>query len=303
MNESQFAPIRYLFHYFFGPPEVIAEFVRFIFDRTGRPAVSRLNAVELNGSGVPDFVLTHEWTMDEASGNRLDSIGGYTLAEQGVPVLNEPGQLGNASVHVAADNTWLEGASVDILPSSGPFTLSAWLKPGATNGLVQYGLVSAVSGAAADWRFAIYYTNARNASNCVLSDGASFFSLTISPMTITTGQYYLVALRRTAAGVWSFSVWDGLVWRDGSPQTFVLNPAVAPFAVGATPYGVLPANLSVDSIRIWSGIVINADVLALQSGLPAGPSSALALFNFSLQGQPGVSRLTNVAIFTTGQEA
>lgn len=217
----------------------------------------------VGGGGPALYSLTHHWTMDEASGNRLDSIGGYTLSEQGVAVLNEAGQIGNASLHVSADNTWLEGASVEILPT-GAFTFSAWLKPGATNGAVQYGLVSMTSGLAAGWRFGIYFTDARTIANCVLSNGASFYSLSVS-MTITTGQYYLVALRRTAGNVWTYSVWDGSTWTTGPSQTFVLNPTIAPFAVGATPTGALPANLSVDSIKIWDEFVPLDVVLREQS--------------------------------------
>jgi len=281
----------------------VAEFVRFIFDRAGRPGISKLNDVALNAPGIPEFVLIHDWTMDEVSGNRVDSIAGYVLSNQGFfPIGSEPGQLGNASLYVATENSWLQGlAADDILPSGGPFVFSAWVKPGGTNGATQTPL--AVGAGGLTRRFSINLPNGRTSIVMFVADAAGNASTITAFLTVTAGQYHLLAVRRSSANVWSLSVWDGTAWVEGdSTPTVILNPADEPFAVGALPTGGNPINGSIDSIRVWAGIVSNADLLALQSGLAAGPSSALALFKFNGQGQPRISRLTNIAIFTTGQE-
>ena len=288
----------------------LAEFVRFVFDRTGRPAVSRLNAVELNGSGVPDFVLTHEWTMDEAAGtDRVDLVGGYPLLEQGDPLDSQPGQLGNAVV-CRIDLGHLEGASgeeleahgVSLLPTAGPFTLSFWFNPGGTNGSTQVMLHIGRGTTLGTVRLFVSLPDGRDVVTTGIFSSSSGVGVGIVH-TITIGQWYLYALRRTSNDLWSIALWDGTAWTDvAHPTPIILAPIVSPLAVGAYIDGTFPANVTVDSLKLWAGIVSNADVLALQSGGQAGPPSALALFTFAEQGQPAVSRLTDVALFTTGQE-
>jgi hypothetical protein len=217
------------------------------------------------GGGGPDlYSLTHHWTMDEASGDRLDSIGGYTFSEQGVPVLNEAGQISNASVHAAAANNQLEGADVEILPT-GAFTISCWFKSGATNGTGQIVFHQGTGTTVALNRFYFLVNNGRTSVVFTVSSGSASSSPQVFH-TITLGTYYLFAARRSAANVWDIALWDGTTWTAGdTTPTVVLNPTVGPFAVGASTIGTFPANVSVDSIKLWAEYVPLDIVLRYQS--------------------------------------
>jgi len=227
---------------------------------------------------VSNPVLTHHWTMDEASGDRLDSVGAYTLSEQGVAVLNEAGQIGNASIHTAAANNQLEGVNADVVPTSGPFTLSFWFKMGATNGNSQV-VLHLGSGATAGTRrliFSVPNTRTSIVQGVYSIDSGAAFTLS---HTITEGAYYLYAVRRANGDLWSLALWDGTVWTEVAHATpIVLAPLVDPLAIGAYSMGTLPANVSVDSIKIWSDWLSNADVLLRQTANTLdedGPGSAI----------------------------
>jgi hypothetical protein len=145
---------------------------------------------------------------------------------------------------------------VDILPSAGPFTLSAWIKPGANNGTTQYPL--SLGGTAPNRRFHAAGFNTgigASFSTAISPDGTATSSATV-PVTVTPGQWYLYVLRRSATNVWQAAVWNGSAWFTSSTTpTVILNPTAEPFAVGALASGGSPANASVDSIKLWAEYV------------------------------------------------
>jgi hypothetical protein len=285
----------------------LAEFVRFVFDRSSRPAVSKLTTVVMNAPGISEFVLTHEWAMDEPSDgsqpvNRLDSVGGYTLIEQGSPLGSQPGQLGNA-VLCRIGFGQLEGApGTELLPTAGPFALSFWFRPGITNGATQVMLHLGSGTVPGTIRLFVSLPESRDVVTTGIFTLSAGVGLGVSH-TITTNAWYLYAVRRTSNDMWSAALWDGTTWTEAAhPTPIVLAPITSELAIGAYSDGTFPANVWVDSLRLWVGNLSNADILALQSGGQAGPPSALAFFAFEPQGQPQVSRLTDIALFTTGQE-
>jgi hypothetical protein len=85
----------------------------------------------VGGGGLNNFpaallpFLIHYWSMDEASGNRLDSIGGTTLGENGGAVASGPGKRGNAASFSRVTDTYLTSlANATMLE---PYSVAFWI--------------------------------------------------------------------------------------------------------------------------------------------------------------------------------
>lgn len=73
--------------------------------------------------------LTAFWTLDEASGTRVDSSGnGYDLSVGGSAVSSAAGKLNNAASFDGSTVNWLGRANPALALSGGAVTISAWVK-------------------------------------------------------------------------------------------------------------------------------------------------------------------------------
>lgn len=64
------------------------------------------------------------WKLDEASGNRADSVGSYTMTDNNT-VGSTAGKIGNASDHIRANNEYFSNASIGAAVGNA-WTLAGW---------------------------------------------------------------------------------------------------------------------------------------------------------------------------------
>lgn len=237
--------------------------------------------------------LEHAWSLDEASGSsREDSVGSYTLSESGGVVASETGQLDDAATLVAADNAILLGPETETIPE-GPMTISFWFKPGATNGTTQIMVSWMVTGGQ---KLQISMPNARTSiSSFISSDGSNGSTMTTS-VTVSVGSWYLCKLTRTAHNKWKMGIWNGSAWAQSSTQpTVILTDTVRALAIGGTGSAGTRSNVTVDSLKIWKGVLTDADTLARQSGAEDVPVLAdeSAFDDITYSGTRGILRTTD----------
>lgn len=70
--------------------------------------------------------LVSHWRLEEASGNRLDAVGGHTLTAYGAPVQIE-GRIGNCLDFDPETNDYLGCVGTPFKPLQDNFTITAWV--------------------------------------------------------------------------------------------------------------------------------------------------------------------------------
>ncbi|MCX5646979.1 MAG: protein kinase [Phycisphaerae bacterium] len=140
------------------------------------------------GNEWVDPTLRAHWAMDESAGSvARDSVGGHDAMIVGKVVWQPAGKVGGALAFDGKEN-FVRTLSPVLDPATGPFSIIAWVKGGATNRVI----VSQIGGA--DW---LYLNQFGMLTTDLKSSGTSGKSLT-SNAYLLDDQWHRVAL-----------TWDG----------------------------------------------------------------------------------------------
>jgi len=203
--------------------------------------------------------------MDETSGNRSDSAGSNTLADNNT-VGYVSGKNGNAANIIAANTEYLSitDGSQSGLDLSGSFTISAWIyisSYGGTWNCIASKYVSPSGGAS--YQFLV--NNSGNLHIGISDDGTSFESFAGSN-NITLNQWNHVVCRFTAGS--EFALWiNGSKETTGATKNSVYN-STADFIVGRRHYATSPYQYNgyIDEIALWNTNISDNAVTALYKG-------------------------------------
>ncbi len=188
--------------------------------------------------------LVSWWSLNEASGDRADSVGSTTLA-----ALNEPGSAagvqGSAlSVDSASDEVLVQAPdNADISLNATNFSISGWINFSDIPGVDQVWLVKGVAGAYD------YYFYLRADGKIVFAfspDGENIYSVA-SAQSLSPANWYHVA-----------AVYDGaqvvLYINAGTPASLEYNSGIfdgsAALKIGTFDYGT-GISQSIDEVAIW----------------------------------------------------
>ena len=172
------------------------------------------------------------WDLDEASGNRLDHVGGpvNTLLPRNAP-MGVPGHIGTAVHFVKTDEQYLYNSSTGPTTLTGPFTIAFWVRPTASATATSGLLTNGFSTMAGQYDFVVLSLASSNAVLVSFNGGQGGVITSSSVLTV---------------GAWNFV----MLWRTLSPNvlslqlnadpvetaSFLTPPAVAitRFNMGAT---------------------------------------------------------------------
>jgi hypothetical protein len=196
--------------------------------------------------------LVSYWKMDEASGNRADSHGSFTLTDNNT-VLAGTGIINNgADFESSASEYFSWTADAAFLPAA--MSISCWIKKESNTGL------NAIFSKEASGVGYVLYTNGSTLSMTfqgidTLSHGTS----------ISTATWYHVVF-----------TWDGtngkIYLNNGSPATTAtftsLNSSTAAQAIGNRSAGVSTGYFDgiIDEVAFWSRAISAAEVAEIYNG-------------------------------------
>jgi hypothetical protein len=214
--------------------------------------------------------LVAHWTMNETSGNRLDSSGNnHTLIPSGA-IASAAGKFGNAAVFNGTAKLSLASASQLNLASD--FSVSFWVK---FSSVATYAILfskylsSPVGGLAID-----FLPGSAATFRCVFAKSASSPELVIlnSSTNIILNQYYFVALTHNfATKTLGFSldnqtagITADTVSGQPNPYTFTMTDNALDIVVGGWAADTLHIpSAQIDQVRIYNRVLTPAEVSAL----------------------------------------
>ena len=229
---------------------------------------------ELSGAAAePDSLLTDLvswWSLDEASGARVDSHGSNNLSDNNT-VTQAAGKVGNAGQFTAANSEYLElAASQDegLYAGARDFTVSAWVYLDA---LWVAGVPTAASvggdtttPAITDWRISLAPTNkmAFGVANESPQVGRSVTANTFGALSADTW-YNVIAYYENATTTLGIIVND--TTPDESDAASTLNISDSPFRIGrwATYYW----DGRVDEVAFWERLLTAEEITRLAAGM------------------------------------
>lgn len=217
---------------------------------------------------LTDNLLAY-WSLNEASGNALDSVGSLTLTDTNT-VARVAGLLGNCGRFVRSASEHFTANSGTLFNlGSGNFSIQAWVKPVANN--VNYNLVTKDD--VSNRQFGLELTGNGNGSVrfFIINSGGSNFGFDTPVNTFSIGAWvHIVVIRRG-------TTWE--CWVDGSSKTCntlgssllagtAMNASTAAFQIGRKPYTGFqnPYDGDMDEVGIWSRAISSAEVSQLNNG-------------------------------------
>jgi hypothetical protein len=191
--------------------------------------------------------LVAHYKLDEASGDRLDTVGGHTLTAINTPG-SDTGKIGNAATFARANSRMLgilSGSAGDFSPGANPFSIAGWInftqvtgsptinaKWDSTNGNRQW-MVRRLTG-----------TGVLQFS--VTSDGQAGTRADVNGAAITSG-------------IWNFFCvgWDGariFAQLNNDLRTYT-NFAGPVYSGGQAPYLIGAFGLTTSGQEFWNGLI------------------------------------------------
>jgi hypothetical protein len=200
--------------------------------------------------------LTNHWTLDETTGttafNSVGSVNGTIGGEAGNVTIGQPGQVDLAYVFSggtnAATSARVELAS-DMLPGTGQFTLSGWIRstvPGGSNNGSIFGNRDTLN----------FLLDISTNKLRLLGFGSDFSSTS----NVNTGDWVHVAVSRNADDLVSMYV-NGIS-EITQTSTNAFNPA-ATWYIGNRTSLVTPFQGSLDEIATWTRSLTDQEVAVL----------------------------------------
>lgn len=208
--------------------------------------------------------LVSYWSLDEASGTRVDSHGSNNLTDNNT-VGSTTGVVSNAASFVAANSEYLSHASnTDLQTGDIDFTLAAWAK---LNTKGAYETVVSKDQYDTSREYLVYYDFPADRFALLVSSGGSSASQTTllaqSFGSVPTGTWcFIVICHDSINNALKICVNDGTV--DSAAWTTGVYSGSAPFQIGAsddfgTP-GSNPLNGEVDEVGFWKRVLTAGEI-------------------------------------------
>lgn len=201
------------------------------------------------------------WKMDEASGNRADSVGSNTLTANGTGgVGSAAGKINDAADIESADDDYLSitdaaQTGLDIL---GNFTLSVWMKPESLSGAVSPGIVTKLT-AGTGYAFVLDWSSAPAWKPTWVREDSSTPLQGASAPSVGNWIHY----------VWTFDGTDLRLYTngalDGGPAAYTSHSdSGANFNIGRSVlYSSRKYDGLIDEVGVWSRAITAAEVTSL----------------------------------------
>jgi hypothetical protein len=195
------------------------------------------------------------WRLEEASGNRVDSVSALALAPQGSvgTLTNAAGKTGSALAMNGTTGAYLslaDTATVSVGTSTS-FTIACWVYFQAGTGGAEWGMVGKGNVSSTQNTCEYHWYLAASAFRFVVGNGSSRVDRAYPGLTATAGQWYFL-VGWWDAGTLSLQINNGTV--DSSAWAAGSYDSTLPFEVGrqlgytaATSY----LNGRVDNIMFW----------------------------------------------------
>lgn len=156
--------------------------------------------------------LLRYYKHDEASGTRVDSVGGLNLADNNT-VTQAVGKVGNAGQFTAANSEWLSGSDSGLVFAAVDFSVSVWVYADAIAGAASEGrgIISVHNNdSTGDWHISVLLNRAVSFDHWKSNgaDSTGRHDTTTTPITDST--FHHIVCRRTS-GVYT-------IWVNGSNQ-------------------------------------------------------------------------------------
>ena len=165
--------------------------------------------------GTPSFMtgMLAWWRLEEASGNRVESISGQALVPQGsvAQITNAAGKTGNALAMNGTAGTYLSLAdNATMSVGTGSFSIACWVYLNSTSG--HTGFAGKGSGAVNNNSIEYQLYMVGGAFYVAVGNGSTSSGIQYASVTPTTGQwYFLVGWYDAALDILYFQVNNGTV--------------------------------------------------------------------------------------------
>lgn len=210
--------------------------------------------------------LLRYYQLDEASGTRVDIVGGLNLTDNNT-VTQAVGKIANAGQFTAANSEWLSGSDASLSFSGVDFTVSAWVYSDALAGgdaADGRGIVSVHnSDSIGDWHIAVRPTGLVCFSHWKTAGNDTTGRHITGSAAVADAAFYHIVCRRTS-GVYTIRVNDvnfGLAGDTGTASGWTTTD----FNVGRI--FTSPAsyfwNGRIDELGIWNRSLSAAEVTSL----------------------------------------
>lgn len=190
--------------------------------------------------------LVSWWSLEEASGTRADSHGGYDLADVNT-VTSATGLVGDAAYFVSANNEYLEGITDSIFSvAGGEISVSLWFN---LRSLGQFHHLVAKDDAIngrREWELRI---NTSNQLEWLVFHGGTFTTRAWATTLVVDTWYHAYA--SCGAGVSTLSLNDATAITGSLGGTPSGPYSGNPLVVGARGGNRLPTNGMLDEVAFW----------------------------------------------------
>lgn len=206
--------------------------------------------------------LAAYWKMDEASGNRADSVGGFTLTD-GNTVGSNTGKVSLAADFVGANSESLSVASAAALQAGArDFFFDLWFFTTSVTG-VQFLISKGTASSGVGHEYGLFMNG--TSLSWRISAGAAQTSLVIANTTLIINTWYYVACWWEQAA--------GLVWGQlnnnaavSSALAGTVNTSAAVLSFGAFNAASSFATVRLDEVGRWNRLLTGAEILARYNG-------------------------------------
>lgn len=207
--------------------------------------------------------LVAYWKMDEASGNRADSVGGFTLTDNNT-VTSNTGKVGTAAEFTGTNSESLSCASAAAL-QAGPrdFLFDLWFYPTSVSG-VQFLLSKGTASSGTGHEYGLFLSG--QSLSWRVSAGATVSTLTVanSPAIVANTWYYCACWWEQSTG----KVWGQLNNNAATSTTLAgtVNTTTAVLSFGAFNAASSYYTGRIDEVGRWNRLLTGSEILSRYNG-------------------------------------
>lgn len=224
------------------------------------------------GAAIPALYdgLVAYWSLDETSGNRADSHGSNTLADNNT-VGAAAALVNDGALFVKANTEYL--SAIDSAPLAGvpgtSLTITAWVKP-TTN--ANHGIVGKYATGNAEYFLALETGRAAFSVNTPAGIATGIYAFTH----VADTWYFLIGEYNAATGASTVSV--NLVAGAPVVRAGGVTPGTAQFRLGNSGLTGYAANALIDEVAIWHRVLTAEEKLYVYNGGLARSYGALGSY-------------------------
>jgi hypothetical protein len=201
------------------------------------------------------------WKLDEASGNRADSLGVHTLVDNNT-VTQDTGKVGSAARFVAANTEHLSVADhVDLRAGDRDFACDCWFYADDVSG-VKFILAQGTDTSGANLGFSLFLNN--NNLSARMASGATNATITLGGSLTATTWYYAIVWYDAATN----TLWGQLNGNAAVSGVLVgaANSPAGAFRLGTAQTVASGMTGRIDEVGRWNRILTGAERLQRYNG-------------------------------------